>query len=224
MRLSSVGTAEAIGIALFDVAKKFNFETCLIVDMTKLFDGLGPAIVFAAKGREVIDRFYAEERPFSQLPLVVRAEASDQPFVWSVARKEIGADAETWWSGLPPHLKDSDGIVVPVHKAGKLVWYAGFAGINPDFSPLALSVMNAAVYAGYERFLELLDSRSKHSPLSPRESECLHWVSAGKTDLEVGQILSISPRTVRFHINNAKGKLGVTTRIQAVAKRVSGAA
>jgi DNA-binding CsgD family transcriptional regulator len=223
-RLSSVGTAEAIGLALFDVARKFEFETSLIVDMTKLFDRLGPAIVFAAKGREAIDRFYAEERPFAQLPLVVRAMKSDTPFVMSAVKAETGADAQSWWEGLPPHLKDTDGLVVPVHEAGKLAWYAGFAGAKPDFTPLASSVMSAAVYAGYERFVELLDSRSTHSPLSPRESECLHWVSAGKTDFEIGTILSISPRTVRFHVNNAKVKLGVTTRIQAVAKRVSGAA
>ena len=88
-----------------------------------------------------------------------------------------------------------------------------------------MSVMSAAVYAGYERFVELLDSRNSNSPLSPRESQCLHWVSEGKTDFEVGKILEISPRTVRFHINNAKVKLGVTTRIQAVvARRFSGAA
>jgi DNA-binding CsgD family transcriptional regulator len=223
-RLSSAGTAEGIGRALFDSARQFNYTTSLIVDVTKLFDRIGPAIVFAARGREAIDGFFAFERPFNQHPFVVRALKSDQPYVMSVARKESGMDDQSWWQGLPPHMKGTDGIVVPVYSEGTLAWFAGFAGLKPDLSPLASSVMNAAVYAGYERFVELLDSRTSHSPLSPRESECLHWVSAGKTDSEVGGILSISPRTVRFHINNAKVKLGVTTRIQAVAKRVSGAA
>ncbi len=223
-RLSSAGTAEGIGSALFDIAKRFSFVTALIVDMTKIFDRSGSAIVFSAQGREAINKFFAADRPFSQHPFVVRARMSDQPFVMSVVRSESGADEQSWWSGLPPHMRDMDGTVVPVHGGGVLAWYAGFAGPRPDLSPLASSVMSAAVYAGYERFLELLDSRSSHSPLSPRESECLHWVSAGKTDFEVGAILAISPRTVRFHINNAKVKLGVNTRIQAVAKRISGAA
>jgi DNA-binding CsgD family transcriptional regulator len=61
-----------------------------------------------------------------------------------------------------------------------------------------------------------------HSPLTRRESECLHWVAGGKTDFEVGKILEISPRTVRFHITNAKTKLGVATRIQAVVKKAGG--
>jgi DNA-binding CsgD family transcriptional regulator len=208
---------------LFEISKRFNYTTALIIDVTKLFDRVGPAILFAAHGLEAIDRFFAQAGQFAKHPFIVQAVKSDQPFVMSVVRAQCGADEQSWWSNLPPHLRNTDGIGVPVHVGGELAWYAGFAGAKPDLSPMALSVMSAAVHAGYERFLELLDSRSSHSPLSRRESECLHWVSAGKTDAEVGSILHISPRTVRFHINNAKVKLGVTTRIQAVARNVSGA-
>lgn len=222
VRLSAASTAEGIGDALFDVAKTFNFVTMLLVDMTKLLDCVGPAIVFSSTGRSPINDFFAPERPFNAHPFVVRAQVSDRPFVMSELRDETSAADEEWWSALPPHLRETDGIVVPVHDKGKHAWYAGFAGPQPDLSQTAFSVMSASVHAGYARFKELLDTRSARSPLSPRESECLHWVSSGKTDFEVGRILSISPRTVRFHINNAKTKLGVTTRIQAVAKKASG--
>jgi DNA-binding CsgD family transcriptional regulator len=109
-----------------------------------------------------------------------------------------------------------------VHDHGRLAWYAGLAGREPDLSARTLSVMSAAVHAGYARFRELLSDKTARSPLSPREAECLRWIAEGKTDVEAGKILHISPRTVRFHINNAKAKLGVATRIQAVAKRMSG--
>jgi DNA-binding CsgD family transcriptional regulator len=58
--------------------------------------------------------------------------------------------------------------------------------------------------------------RQFRSPLTARERECLHWVSQGKTDFEIGVILGISARTARFHIENSKRKLGVTSRVQAV--------
>ena len=54
--------------------------------------------------------------------------------------------------------------------------------------------------------------------LTARELECLTWVSRGKTDQEIAQVLSVAPRTIRFHIDNAKTKLGVETRVQAVAR------
>jgi DNA-binding CsgD family transcriptional regulator len=49
-----------------------------------------------------------------------------------------------------------------------------------------------------------------------RESQVLSWVAAGKSDWAIGQILKISGKTVNFHVENAKRKFGVGTRIQAV--------
>lgn len=50
--------------------------------------------------------------------------------------------------------------------------------------------------------------------LSPRQVECVRWVAEGKTDAEIGVIMKLSPRTVRFHLDAAKAKLSVTTRCQ----------
>jgi DNA-binding CsgD family transcriptional regulator len=52
--------------------------------------------------------------------------------------------------------------------------------------------------------------------MTARESEVLGWVAAGKSDWAIGQILNISGKTVNFHVENAKRKLGVGTRVQAV--------
>ncbi len=52
--------------------------------------------------------------------------------------------------------------------------------------------------------------------LTARERECLEWAAAGKSDWEIGEILTISARTAGAHIERAKQKLGVATRIQAV--------
>ena len=56
--------------------------------------------------------------------------------------------------------------------------------------------------------------------LSAREFECMKWVAAGKTDWETGQILSISPKTVNYHVENAKRKFGVSTRLQGVVAAI----
>lgn len=52
--------------------------------------------------------------------------------------------------------------------------------------------------------------------VTPRESEILSWVAAGKSDWAIGQLLNISGKTVNFHVENAKRKFGVATRVQAV--------
>ncbi len=58
------------------------------------------------------------------------------------------------------------------------------------------------------------------SKLTPRETECLLWASVGKTAWETSRILSISERTVVFHLGNAALKLGVTNRRQAIARAI----
>jgi DNA-binding CsgD family transcriptional regulator len=52
--------------------------------------------------------------------------------------------------------------------------------------------------------------------MTARECEILGWVAAGKSDWAIGQILNISGKTVNFHVENAKRKLGCGTRVQAV--------
>ena len=78
----------------------------------------------------------------------------------------------------------------------------------------------------------IINTRIAHSPrnehwpqpvgLSQRETETLTWAARGKTSAEIGQILGISKRTVDFHIDNARIKLGVATRTQAVLKAANG--
>jgi DNA-binding CsgD family transcriptional regulator len=53
--------------------------------------------------------------------------------------------------------------------------------------------------------------------LSGRERECLHWLAAGESDASIGARLSISPRTVRFHVERAKGVLKAKNRVHMIA-------
>jgi DNA-binding response OmpR family regulator len=58
--------------------------------------------------------------------------------------------------------------------------------------------------------------------LNDREVEVLTWVARGKTSAEIGQIIGLTKRTVDFHIDNARGKLGAATRTEAVIKASTG--
>lgn len=53
--------------------------------------------------------------------------------------------------------------------------------------------------------------------LTSREAEVLLWISRGKQNREVSQILNISPRTVNKHLEQIFEKLGVENRSSAAA-------
>jgi transcriptional regulator EpsA len=60
--------------------------------------------------------------------------------------------------------------------------------------------------------------RGGKSVLTPREQEILRWIYLGKTNGEVGVILSLSSLTVKNHVQKILHKLNVVNRTQAVAK------
>lgn len=59
--------------------------------------------------------------------------------------------------------------------------------------------------------------------LSRREAEVLRWVALGKTNVEVGGLLRLSPRTVQKHLEHIYRALGVETRTAAAVRMLQAA-
>jgi DNA-binding NarL/FixJ family response regulator len=61
-----------------------------------------------------------------------------------------------------------------------------------------------------------LAERMNSSELTDRELEVLHLLARGKSNTEIGTLLTITDGTVKFHLNNIFNKLQVKDRAQAV--------
>src|SRR3974377_2543274 len=59
--------------------------------------------------------------------------------------------------------------------------------------------------------------------LTTREAEVLLWLSKGKTNRDIAQILGLSPRTVDKHLEQIYAKLGVENRTAAASLRTNAA-
>jgi LuxR family maltose regulon positive regulatory protein len=55
-------------------------------------------------------------------------------------------------------------------------------------------------------------------PLTQREVEVLHLITAGLTNRQIAEQLFLSPGTVKWYVNQIFGKLSVTSRTQAIAR------
>jgi DNA-binding NarL/FixJ family response regulator len=58
--------------------------------------------------------------------------------------------------------------------------------------------------------------------LNEREIEVLTWVARGKTSGQIAQTLRLTKRTIDFHLDNARMKLGAATRTEAAIKAAIG--
>jgi DNA-binding NarL/FixJ family response regulator len=76
-----------------------------------------------------------------------------------------------------------------------------------------------AVHAGKSRIpaavAQRLADRMVGSELTLRELDVLKLIVSGKSNKEIGNLLSISEATVKTHINNLLSKMGVSDRTQA---------
>jgi LuxR family quorum sensing-dependent transcriptional regulator len=118
-----------------------------------------------------------------------------------------------------------EGFAVPIHGPGSLQGLVTMVTRRDEFSlsvadRAVLEVMSRAIWERCrtsEGFGMVEESPAK---LSARELECLQWAAAGKSDSDMAKLIGIRPATAHFHIEQAKRRLGVKTRVEAVAAGV----
>jgi LuxR family quorum sensing-dependent transcriptional regulator len=158
--------------------------------------------------------------------LTAEARTRLGPFSWLEARDArslTAADQEVWESALA--FGWCNGFVLPLRGPGGYfaTMSMGSAERDLDLRPENRARLQMLATLTHERvcvLAGLMSHRGLFERMTAREIECLRWVAAGKTDGEIGEILSISATTVKFHVDGARAKLDARTRAQAVARLV----
>ena len=81
-----------------------------------------------------------------------------------------------------------------------------------------LALATRRFIAGYASAMRTKRRIPSDCELSKREVECLRWAAIGKTDREIGMIISLSHATVRYHVHRAGEKLNSVNRAQTIFK------
>jgi DNA-binding CsgD family transcriptional regulator len=104
---------------------------------------------------------------------------------------------------------------------GRRRYFALFSAEEPDSidADRLPRVQMLACYA-LSQAPDMLAAATMQNPLSERERECLHWVSAGKTTDDVALILGVSSNTVNTYVAHAIQKFGAKNRAMAMATAI----
>jgi LuxR family quorum sensing-dependent transcriptional regulator len=149
------------------------------------------------------------------LPRALRQRAS--PFKWSDAGP-FNAKEQAVWRALADN-GFSDGLAAPCHGPDG---YMGVVSIGferlDQVSPADQAAVQFAALVLHDRMRMLSTPPETERPkLTPRERDCMGFIAQGKSDWDISVILGVSHTTIISHVQNAKRKLGATTRAQAVA-------
>lgn len=161
-------------------------------------------------GIEALLAPYPEIRLAADSPDVLILQPDEEPEVVapSAAVLLIDQPSAAWLAQI---LRTGGRAVLPTDSTGdelRAAIHAAAAGL------IALHPRDAAAFAA-----PVNESRPARplEPLTPRETEILALVADGLSNKEIASRLQISDHTVKFHLASILGKLGASTRAEAVS-------
>ncbi|HEY4077298.1 MAG TPA: LuxR C-terminal-related transcriptional regulator [Rhizomicrobium sp.] len=214
-RISAETTVSGVWNAYFSAALRIGFSAGIVFDLPSsrrldagmIADNAPPGWLshYIAQGYERED------------PLTSQVIAARSAFAWTM---------DDWNDGMTPLQKNwrADNLAAGLSaglnigdRSGGGHQVIALGGPRLDIDPMDRFTLHFTGLEALARMREIgLNLPLAISLLSVRETECLNWVAQGKSDWEIGCILSLSEKTVNAHIERAKHKLGAITRAQAL--------
>jgi len=158
------------------------------------------------------------EKDYARLDPVLHAALTlNSGFTWENLKATSSyTQAQTRFMNEAIDAGLNNGIAVPM-RALKAVGGVGLAATTAHDGAYAhLDLINALCTQFYLSYRRLYARPAPTFSLSPRETEVLTWIAAGKTDEEIAVILGISRNTVDTHLRSIFRKLDATNRVSAV--------
>ena len=139
------------------------------------------------------------------------------PYIEKIDLKPYFEEVDSYQSAIliPIHLPFGQISASSIHSldAGKTDFSKEFE-LYADF----FALLFRRFITGYVSAIRTTRRIPSDCVLSKREVECLRWAALGKTDSEVGMIISLSHATIRYHMHRAGEKLNSVNRAQTIFK------
>lgn len=164
---------------------------------------------------------YVSRKYYLYDPIALHCQSALDPFSWSEATYDRSEQPIAHQVMLEASdFGMSDGFCLPIHEPAGPASCVSMGGQSPEISSRSRPALHLAAMFSWLKLSEIRRRAPLHrrKRLTPRETEILTWVAAGKSSWEIGQILSISESTVVQHITNTQRKLGTSNRVHTVVR------
>lgn len=164
-------------------------------------------------------QLYASKELYKVDPIVRYNVKAEKSYLWEEATESYREKEDISFMRLASDFGLRYGLAAGFkeERVGLMSLFS-FSGVGNHFGEHHKEILNTLVphvHVAFERVCAI--ERKKTMDLSNREREVLAWVKEGKTNWEISMILSISERTVKFHVQNIEHKLNAVNKAHAIA-------
>src|SRR6478672_2227642 len=194
---------------------QFGFSAFVLTRLSRS-QGADPDILLDGWPQGWADR-YAEAGHYKYDPVAKHCMDASDVFSWDEIPPPLLDDVRA--RSIPHEAAEfalKDGVCVPM-PAALGVGGMSLAGDRIEYAPGLKGAVRLLASFAFQTF-ETLPVKSRKSPLTAREIDVLHWIAAGKTVRNIGEILVISDHTVGEHLKNVRRKLGTTNGAHSVVR------
>jgi DNA-binding CsgD family transcriptional regulator len=208
--------------AFFDAMRKEGYEN----------------VVYASTRNKVLDSVVWNEFPQGYLdvyradrwdkidPVLHHIQRTRRPFRWAdaVSRMPLTRRQKAFLNECR-ELGVHSGVTFPLHGPGSRVDLVSLSLRHESQVPEhRLSYLYALAVQTSLRRSQLIDPPEMNDlqavHLTDKELEVVRWAKDGKTNREIGELMSLSEKTIEFHMSNVIKKLGADNRITAVVMAI----
>ncbi|OJV00291.1 MAG: LuxR family transcriptional regulator [Shinella sp. 65-6] len=220
--LSTMGSEEDVAEMLDGIAARYGFRGYLLINVPSETSPDFSSNVLLTSWPDEMLKTYDHAGLIFGSPVVERLRQSTNPFAYDAERtnRRRGDGKAAIAADLFERHGLSRGAYFPAHNSAGLRGALAFGGTREAVTPREMAELNALANHIFTEVVELRAGRRQNVSLSRREIECLSWASAGKTSVEMSEILGLSEYTVNHYLNRATRKLDAVNRVQAVAKAI----
>jgi len=201
-----VSLQREIGIDGCILGFKESYDTCLVENSSIVSYGISGEWL----------QLYKSQRLDALDPVAQEAFEFQQPLPWAEVYRKSAFDSRNFIS-LSQDFRLLDGMSC-ANKSNRFSRGATCVSVTSErwLSSSQLNVLHFILPHLNEAIAQpMLWAKPE---MTFREKEILDWVKIGKSSWEISVILSVSERTVKFHLNNVYKKLDVHCRAQAIAR------
>jgi transcriptional regulator EpsA len=162
-------------------------------------------------------------------PIIARWMKEQQPILFDPEREADGDKFPSEWLNnfykFELHNVAAHGLVDTDRHASYFCFLGIPAVLNHRHAYL-LKLLVPHMHFALSRVVSTPQFKRKNSPrknicVTSREKEILQWLSTGKSNWEIAQVIGLSEATVKNHLYHIMRKLHTSTRAQTVAKALS---